>query len=298
MKKIVIVDLAGGLGNQIFLFEVANFVASLHGRLILLNESNIDKKHSHGNSRLDSFKYPRHIKSFKLTKFASKVYIKFHRLFKKTNYWNQSFLLLLDESYNSWNKKALRKFILDRNPKIIIINGFWQDFSYWDGNFVYTLKYEGVKFKGLLNTMKESEPIIFHYRLGVINNQWEHSFGALSPQFLIDSLSVIDLDLDKKSKDIWIFSNDIMHAKQLLASEQFSLHNIVFIDDSEISPAELILLFSSSKILICSNSTFSFAAAKIGAVPKVIIPKVSSKNGHKNLPKIPNWIEIKSSWLN
>jgi hypothetical protein len=39
MKKIVIVNLAGGLGNQIFLFEAARFIASINNGKILINKT-------------------------------------------------------------------------------------------------------------------------------------------------------------------------------------------------------------------------------------------------------------------
>ncbi len=43
MRKIVIVDLAGGIGNQIFLIEIANFISSIDNRIIMVNKSNRQK---------------------------------------------------------------------------------------------------------------------------------------------------------------------------------------------------------------------------------------------------------------
>ena len=39
MKRIIILDLAGGLGNQIFLFEIANFIGSIGDSVIFINKT-------------------------------------------------------------------------------------------------------------------------------------------------------------------------------------------------------------------------------------------------------------------
>ena len=55
MRRLVWVDLAGGMGNSIFLFQVANYVASVNHNTILVNKSNIDKTHSGRKPSIDDF---------------------------------------------------------------------------------------------------------------------------------------------------------------------------------------------------------------------------------------------------
>ena len=76
MKRVVLVDLAGGIGNQVFLFQAANYVASGYKNLILVNTSSIDKNHSGGKSTIADFIFPRNVKFFKLTLTFNKIYIR------------------------------------------------------------------------------------------------------------------------------------------------------------------------------------------------------------------------------
>lgn len=87
------------------------------------------------------------------------------------------------------------------------------------------------------------------------------------------------------------FSNNIDLARCLLKDHTDSEHcNVRFIDDSGMSPAEVIMLFSKSQFLICSNSTFSIVAAKIGNVPNVVVPSDLSKNSSGNILTSNKWM--------
>ena len=97
----------------------------------------------------------------------------------------------------------------------------------------------------------------------------------------------------------WIFSDNIFEVKKLIEhSDLIKKYKIIFVDDSGISPAELLILFSKSNYLICSNSTFSLAAAKIGNVGNVVAPADLSRYAPVNIFMPNNWIKIKSVWLN
>jgi hypothetical protein len=144
--------------------------------------------------------------------------------------------------------------------------------------------------------MRTKQPIVFHYRLGKINSRWEHGWGALNPIFLLNALSALSKK-EAESKVVWIFSNDLQEAKELTSSLNCFPYKLVFIDDFELSPAELLILVSLSQTLICSNSTFSILAAKIGKVSSVVVPAVLSKNGHRSFVLPDDWKRINSIWL-
>ena len=296
MKRVVLVDLAGGLGNQIFLFQAANFVASFDNYIILVNKTNLDKNHSGGDSSIDEFIFPKTVKFFSFIKIFNKIYILIRNFLRKYNDYNQSFFFILDESYALNNREEIYNLILKKNPLLVIVSGFWQNFEYWNSNFQFKLKSQGKKFLELSNQMNGQHPIVFHYRLGRLNNRWEHAWGALSPIFLARALS----DLNKNNTDfkkVWIFSNDLSEAKNLTESLNYSPYQFVYIDDSEMSPAELLVLFSMSETLICTNSTFSILAARIGNVSSVVAPSELSKNGHKSFALPAEWKKVKSIWL-
>jgi hypothetical protein len=296
MTRVVLVDLAGGLGNQIFLFQAANVIASFKNSTILVNKSNLDKYHSNGKSSIDDFLFPKTVKFFSLLSILNKIYTLVRNFLKKYNNCNQSLFFILDESYASHHTDEVYRLILKKNPFLIIVSGFWQNFEYWDSNFQYRLKSEGKRFLELYNETKVKDPIFFHYRLGRFNNRWEHAWGALSPIFLSNALAVLNTD-DHESKLVWIFSNDLPEAKKLTGSLICLPYQFIYIDDSELSPAELLVLFSKSKTLICSNSTFSILAAKIGNVASVVVPSELSKNGHKSFALPDEWKKVRSIWL-
>ena len=296
MKRVVLVDMAGGLGNQIFLFQAAKFIASVNNSTILVNKSNMDKYHSKGRSSIDDFLFPKTVKFFSLLSTFNKIYILVRNYLKKYNNCNQSLVFILDESYALHERHEVYKLILKKNPFLIIVSGFWQNFEYWDSNFQYRLKSEGKRFLELCNETKVKDPVFFHYRLGRLNNRWEHAWGALSPIFLSKALAVLNKD-DYELKMVWIFSNDLPEARKLTESLICSPYQFIYINDSELSPAELLVLFSMSKALICSNSTFSILAAKIGNVASVVVPSELSKNGHKSFALPDEWKKVRSIWL-
>ena len=296
MKRVVLVDLAGGLGNQIFLFQAANYVSSVNKNLILMNKSNIDKNHSGGKSSIDDFVFPRTVKFFKLSSPFNKIHVLLRGFLRKYNDFNQSLFFVLDESYALHPRDEVYQLILKKNPFFTIVCGFWQNLEYWDDSFQFKLKSNGKKFIELTNEMKTKQPIVFHYRLGRINSRWEHGWGALNPIFLLNALSAVSKK-GAESKVVWIFSNDLQEAKELTASLNYFPYKLVFIDDFELSPAELLILVSLSKTLICSNSTFSILAAKIGKISSVVVPAVLSKNGHRAFVLPGDWKRINSIWL-
>ena len=296
MKRIVIVDLAGGIGNQIFLFEAAKSIAAINNRVIRINKTNIDRNHSSGKSTIEDFVLPDNVQFFKFNPLANKIYFWLQKLLLIFNNYRQSLTLMLNEDFSENHIDEINRIILQRNPRFIIISGFWQNFVFWDDSFKFRLKLESVKYRELDNNLATQNPIVFHYRLGKINNRWEHGWGALSPDFLSNALAILGQD-NVNSKIVWIFSNDLTEAKRLTECINYAPYKLVYIDDSKILPSETMLLFSKAKILICSNSTFSILAGKIGAVENVIAPLELSKNGDKNFDLPSNWKRVKSVWL-
>jgi len=190
----------------------------------------------------------------------------------------------------------IRELISTRNPLIVLITGFWQDFTFWDDS-TYTLKKESKRFHDIYVELIELKPIIFHYRLGKIGNRFEHGWGALSTKYFLKSVSEMDSIDSAKKAPIWIFSNDLEHAKTLLTDSKILNHQINFVDDKLLSSAELMILFSKATYLICSNSTLSIAAAKLGGVENVIVPKSLSVRDNVTFKYPDGWRSVESDWL-
>jgi hypothetical protein len=214
------------------------------------------------------------------------------------NKLNQNFIYTLGTAEKTLDKESFQRLFLNRKPRFIYIYDCNQDFELWLEGTNYDLIENSEKYLELSSQLFELEPIVIHYRLGKINNKWEHSWGALSPLFILKSLSLFTSTKDNKKRRIWVFSNDLVHAKKLFTDYGIDEnYEVDFIDDVSMTAAEVMKLLSNSDYLICSNSTFSIVAAKIGNVPNVVIPMELSKNSKVELPSVPHWKSVKSHWL-
>jgi hypothetical protein len=84
--------------------------------------------------------------------------------------------------------------------------------------------------------------------------------------------------MSDSKNSVWIFSDNITLAKQFLSSVDFpEKFELLYFDDSGMSPAEVLMLIASSSLLVCGNSTFSLAAAKIGKIKNLFVPSSFSK---------------------
>ena len=297
-NRFIYAELVGGLGNQIFIFEMAQYLSSLNNGKIFLNKFNVNQKHSKGNSDIGHFQLPNNTKFTNCGSTLNKFFNPIKRYLKYINKLNQNLILVLDDTDLNLNQNKIIDLIKKRNPKLIIVLGFWQDFSYWRDNLKYTLCNESRLFGIFSKELLEQHPVIFHYRLSTPYEDWEQAWGILSPDFLDAALFALNVSTSSKFINLWIFSNNINTARHLLKNYVDKEHyNIRFIDDSGMSPAEIIMLFSKSQFLICSNSTFSIAAAKIGNVPNVVVPSDLAKNSSGNSLTLNKWVRVNSAWL-
>lgn len=297
-KRFIYAELVGGLGNQIFVFEMAQYLSALNNSKVYLNKFNVNRKHSKSNSDIKDYQLPSNTKFTKYGNILNKFFNPVKRHLKYLNQLHQNLILVLDDSDLNMDQNKIINMIKKRNPKLIIILGFWQDFSYWRDNPRYILRDESSSFRIFSRELLEQNPVIFHYRLSTQYEDWEKAWGTLSPNFLNDALFALNVYKPSKFINLWIFSNNIDLARYLLKDHTDSEHcNVRFIDDSGMSPAEVIILFSKSQFLICSNSTFSIVAAKIGNVPNVVVPSDLSKNSSGNILTSNKWMRVTSSWL-
>ena len=297
-KKYVFLELSGGLGNQIFLYEAARHVASIDNRVIILSNFHIDKKHSQGRSTLENYILEENIKYAQRIAIISKILVYTKKYLHKLNKFKQHYIYIIGENESRLDKSSLRELILQRKPKIIFIYGFQQGFDLWPDKVKYDLVKKSNRYNELSEKLSSLNPVIAHYRLGRVNDSWEHSWGALSPMYILNSSLLFKPNLDIEKQKIWIFSNDLDHAKQFfLKFNTIKNYDIEFIDDASLSAAEVLKLFSQAQFLICSNSTFSLIAAKIGNVPNVVVPSELSKNSEVRISLPPDWIRVKSLWL-
>lgn len=296
-KKYIFVDLAGGLGNQIFILEFAKYISNLNNGEIILNLTHIDSEQFGGKSTIRDFTFTHNYRSYKLNPTLKKILDISRRFSTLINRINRRFVFVMDEVEFKTKKYSIEQLILNNNPKFIFIRGFWQNFEYWQDVFEYEIKNFSADYLSYLKLIQQHNPIMFHYRIGDFGQKWQYQWGILSPKFLTACLWKINEDRQKK-KQVWIFSDNMAVAKSFIQKEILpSNFEINYIMDSQMKPAEVLLLLSKSSSLICSNSTFSLAAAKIGNVQTVFIPDALSKFDIVDFATPKEWVKIKSIWM-
>lgn len=297
-QSFLYIELAGGLGNQVFIYQMANFLNSLGKRTTILNTHHIDKNHSNGDSTIEDFELNSEYRITKFFPFFNFIIDRLKPYFKYLNKLNQNIILVLSDTDESLDPRKIANLVVSRNPKYLFVYGFWQNFEFWEPTQVLPIKNKCPKAQALLNKLALDNAIIFHYRLSTKNENWEDAWGVISPKYLIDSLDKIKLLWNLNFRKIWIFSNNIGLARDLISHlTSASNFDFEFIDDSGLRPAEIMNIISGGKYLICTNSTFSVAAAKIGDVKHVCVPLNFSKYKTVNFSFPNNWLKVENSWL-
>lgn len=289
-KRTITATLAGGLGNQLFIYAACRRF-SIKNKFKLILDKNSGFKNDFLYSRtyeLDKFNLPYDFNSYYddqlLFSNNNRKYRKITNKFLPLNYKNY----LYQEGIDFDNR------ILNIKPKASIrIEGYWQSENYFkdiEETIRSDLKFEPLLDQqnlNILNQIKNSCSIAVHIRepnrtlLGSIENDLSNYY-AQSIRYLVNQVN--------KPK-LFIFSDNI--------SNKYLIDNLNNIDYSYISNNDPIIdfyLMSSCKNFIIADSTFSWWAAwlsnnlnKIIIAPSYINYKTERAWGFKGL--IPDdWI--------
>jgi hypothetical protein len=101
-------------------------------------------------------------------------------------------------------------------------------------------------------------PVIsIHFRLGDYEN-FKSVYEVTSLEYFSKALRIIGKSTDLKKAKIWLFSDEPKKAHNLISS--LIKIDRVLNETTRLNEAETISLMSSSRAIICSNSTFSWWA--------------------------------------
>lgn len=294
-KVRVFLDLPGGLGNQLFAYYFASSLCPTKDYELYLNTRYIDLSHSNGNSTIKDYAFDSNVHFYDFGYVLNRLFEPAKRHLKLFNKFRHLKILVLDDSDIGLKQSEVHNLVEGQAPKVIIVFGFWQNLSYFNKEKRLQLKSPSPEYVDLSRRMNQDNPIVFHYRLGRKNGTWEHAWGALDSKYFEAAQKRLFLhNPHLVESPIWIFSNDIAEARSILADGR----NNTFVDDSRLAPSELFELIAQSTTLICSNSTFSVLAAKVGETETVVVPNQMSVNGGASIKGIPDhWLSVESSWL-
>jgi len=260
----IITQLCGGLGNQMFQYAFGKRLSIHHKTELLLDLSwyKLNKTDTQRNYSLDAFNLPQH--------FASPEQIKTiigsgnSKLFTIFNlHSRRAFIKQQGVAYSEKYTQA---------PKECYLQGYWQSEKFFEAvkdsvalSFSLNDNILSKIDQKFLNNIHNSNSISIHIRRGdYINNALTHkTHGVCDTGYYLKALEYIS----KKMKDChaFVFSDDISWVKQNLKLPLPATYSKSYTDYEEM------YFMSQCKHHIIANSTFSWWGAWLNESPEKIV---------------------------
>lgn len=294
----------GGLGNQLFSYYCALYAAEVTDTCVSLDFSSVDRSHYSESVPLLSINMPEnqiHVNRSSLARRKSLPLLDAGRSFCERKFSK-------DQSYvfgpHRDSRQDVVNFLTQDFPEIngkVKIEGYFGDFGFYDAIQsqlkILSLINRSSCFLKLQDELLDSNQVAVHHRLG--------DFLHLS-----ESVGVLDESYYKKSfgaarslgyEKFLVFSNEPKKSRSMFELWGFDMNHIQWVDSRYLThPLENLLLMGHAKSLICSNSTFSFWAAKlaIDRCEAIYYPSVFRRDQLAQVLNIPGrWNAIDSSWM-
>lgn len=193
-----------------------------------------------------------------------------------------------DVGYSDLKKQVcLEKYF---NPLLI---GYFQSFK-WSESIknrleMLDINQEGPDLRSLRLEAERVAPIVIHVRRG--DYKAEKTFGLLGELYYKSGMAIIDRS--HSNHPIWVFSDDVNEARQLLS--WLPLDRIKYISDVDNQSAASFMAMRLGCAYIIANSTFSWWGAYLShsQTPLVIAPQtwfIGQREPRNLVPK--DWIRI------
>ncbi len=288
----VIVNLIGGLGNQMFQYAAARRIAYVNNTELKLDISSFTayKLHSYSLNNfsiLESIASKKDIAIYKNLKGIYKLINKFK--IKCLPYYKCSYLREKNYHFDSNILKV---------PGNVYLEGYWQSEKYFNDikeiiHQEFCVKYNlEARNKELAKVINDCESVSIHIRRGdyVKNKTTNQVHGVCSLDYYYKAIDII---LEKcKNPYFFVFSDDHEWVKKNIKLKK----KIIYIEhNSAEKNYEDLRLMSLCKNNIIANSSFSWWGAWLNTNPNKIImaPKKWFNNNLNTTDLIPkNWIII------
>ncbi len=290
------VAVAGGLGNQLFMFFAAYSHAIKFSKKLIIDFSEIHSPMYRHKSSIKSFLFTSDFHSLIISKnsFINKLIA---RLCRRNRIINSIYFYFTGNYFASGLGYDA---FLDTNSNIKKVSGYFQSYVYIESlinkNIFLNLqlKEKSEWFQKLSSEIKVKQVISVHFRRGDYLNE-QTTIGLLSREYYQKSVTYLQKLLPES--ELWVFSDDIVEAQKSLNG--FSNLNTTWIAPPDsVDPAESLLLMSYGAGIVIANSSFSWWAAATGNNNKQIVaPSPWFKAINEPHLLIPNgWHRIESSW--
>jgi hypothetical protein len=288
-KKEVILNLKGGLGNQLFQLAALRYVTDKNNLTPIINLSQVSNKKS----------FQRFVFETDILKslFPNKLFLTnkndffciYKILGKMKRFIPKAFFVQTYLAASVGYDVALEQPIKHK-----FMEGYFQTYRYAESlNLKKSLTYFRPDNSFYLATQKEIKsinPIIIHIRGGdyLIDTS---GIGNLSHKYFSRCIEVFG----KQKMEIWVVTNDLIHAASIMS--KIAIPYKVLDPENKLTAFETILLISSAKKIIISNSTFAWWGAYLSHDSKICCPLNWYKELDDPIDMIPEtWQKIESYW--
>lgn len=282
-KRIVVLRLIGGLGNQLFQLQYAHKFIERYGGELKIDDSFLAaSKKTHEKIAVQDL-----VKNYRFTR-LSLFDLNVKRIIEKIYHKiNIPLPKIFEHEFIFENSK-----IKVRTQKRLIIDGFWQDKKYLNNCFLEKLKAK-IKSKKLLENISEidREIVCVHIRRGdYLSNR----------NFCLRQQSVLEIDYYKNAFK-FIEKNNIVRKYHVYTDDDewarnafINSPNVDVIDTVNDEPFKVILKMSCYSVYVIANSTLSWWAAVISPATKklVVLPKLWFANEPSKKFQLEKWHEI------
>jgi hypothetical protein len=267
-----IVGLTGGLGNQ--LFQVAKALSISNRRILIDLESS--GSYIHKRSDFLDFQTPDEIcvinvRSSKLSRifFARCIgnSVKLGKFAEIRGYILRFIFQLLFEKLNKTKVSVPKNSGIGYYPSPNVDNpyliGYFQTWRWLESKRVIEIlnslkpAHESQELTDLLEKIKSENAVALHVRLG--DYVKETKFGTLDEEYYLNALE--EIDVNWKTRNLWVFSDDVHQARDILEEVTNSVKSIKFIGEIGNSPVNSMHLMRHARDFVIGNSTFSWWAA-------------------------------------
>jgi hypothetical protein len=299
----LIIELQGGLGNQLFQYQFANYLKFMTDENVFLSKSKIQNTNqNHPGNDITSLDLDLVIKERKLNLLSSFIYRVYNSL-KIRSLIPHGFQIRNPPLYYplevGFDPELLS--VVSDNRNLRIINGYFQSWRYGvHSRSILRDLFDQIVISNeyllsLESRFRSSKVVVVHIRLGDYRLQSNAYIGILSTNYYELCLNYIEKN--NIEMDIYVFSDEIDLAKSIF-SEVFPEKTNWVKPVGEHDPIEVLKVMSLAGGFMIGNSSFSWWAAYMSENCEFVLAPTkwfkSAKDPNDLIP--PSWNRIESDW--
>lgn len=273
----IIVEIKGGLGNQLFQYAAAKAVARNYSSKLGMDKSSFEvNSYTKRNLSILNLNLKTNLKT--------RNYLKKIKYLRKLPFLSK---ITINEIMETKQNELKYDPLYYNASKINILSGYFQSYKYFENiREILLEEFQPLQKSALVNGYSDlikskQSSISLHVRRGdYVKLGWD-----LSVNYYLNALSEMIklMNFNNNKISLFIFSDDINWCQDNLIKNDFKEVNITLINDKELKDYEELYLMSLCENNIISNSTFSWWGAWL------------NRNDEKIVIAPDKWIEEKTT---